>query len=384
MVRRAILSLTVAVLALACARPAQASTAPGWHVQSVIGAGAGVSAALFAVTADAPGDAWAVGWHRSTSDRSFAPLIARWNGSAWTQVTLPARILSSPSGSGFLPDSVSASSPRNVWAFGDTTAWVHFDGIRWSTGQLVKSHPGGQVIINSVLALSKTDVWAFGARLRSGGPESAYAAHLDGTRWTATPVPGSGLIVAGSAVAAGDVWAVEGTASHLRPGPDAGALVHWSGKKWRAVRLPKALANPQLSSVFASSDSNVWVGGAVSSGVKKGTTETVGHWNGRSWTVTRLPAAPTRKQFEVTGLASDGHGGLWAIGNCDLCFSSVLTRVWHESAGTWTRAPVTAKDPVGIASMARIPGTTSVWGAGDILADKSQRGLITLDGPAPR
>ena len=62
----------------------------------------------------------------------------------------------------------------------------------------------------------------------------------------------------------------------------------------------------------------------------------------------------------------------------------MLTRVWHESAGAWKRAPVAAKDPVGILSIAPVPGTTSVWGAGAILIDKAQKGLLTLAGAAPR
>jgi hypothetical protein len=43
-----------------------------------------------------------------------------------------------------------------------------------------------------------------------------------------------------------------------------------------------------------------------------------------------------------------------------------------------------AKNPVGILSIAPVPGTTSVWGAGAILIDKTQKGLLTLDGAAPR
>jgi hypothetical protein len=45
---------------------------------------------------------------------------------------------------------------------------------------------------------------------------------------------------------------------------------------------------------------------------------------------------------------------------------------------------VAAKDPAGILAMAPVPGTTSVWGAGAILTDKAQKGLITLAGAAPR
>jgi hypothetical protein len=376
---RAWVPLAAAVLALASGLPAQASADPGWHVQSVISTGAGDSGILFDVAADAPGDAWAVGEtyeHGATPP----PLIVRWNGNSWAQVTLPAPVLAAVSDSVF--ESVSASSPRNVWAFSDTTRWLRFDGSRWTSGRLVKPTRSGQVLITSVLALSKTDVWAFGGKLTSTG-QGGYAAHFDGSRWTPTPVPGKGLIDGRSAVAAGDVWAVEGSALGIRPGPGAGALVHWSGRTWHQVRLPGALSNAQLSSVLARSDKDVWVGGATGN-AKNGTTEAVGHWNGRAWAVTRIPARATPKKFAVTGLAPDGKGGLWAIGNCKTCFSSVLTRVWHHASGAWKWAPVAAKDPAGILAIAPVPATTSVWGAGAILTDQAQKGLITLAGAAPR
>jgi hypothetical protein len=219
--RRAFLPVAVPVLALASALPAQALADPGWHVQSVISTGAN-SSVLFDVAADAPGDAWAVGRIYPRGD-SPPPLIVRWNGAAWSQVTLPAPVLAAARNSVF--ESVSASSRTNVWAFSDTTRWLHFDGTAWTTGRLLKPRRSSQVLISSVLALSKTDVWAFGGRLTSRG-QSAYAAHFDGTTWTPTPVPGAGLIDGSSAVRAGDLWAVEASALGIRPGPGAGALVH--------------------------------------------------------------------------------------------------------------------------------------------------------------
>lgn len=122
--------------------------------------------------------------------------------------------------------------------------------------------------------------------------------------------------------------------------------MYWSGKTWHVVNLPKAPANAQLGSVLATSDNDVWAGGAVRN-AKNGTTEAVGHWNGHAWTVTRIPARATSRKFAVTGLAPAGTGGLWAVGNRKTCFSNVLTRGWHESAGAWKWAPVAAKESVG-------------------------------------
>ncbi len=221
-----------------------------------------------------PGRAWVAGVVIPSGNSSLAPLITRWNGTAWSQVALPASALTLL-GPGGLIGAISAASPRNVWAFAETSVWLHYDGTTWTSGRLVKPGPSGQVLTTATLALSKSDVWAFGARERSTGAH-AYAAHFNGIKWTATSVPGTSPIVSSSAVRAGDVWAVEGIGP-LDPSTGRGALVHWSGGTWHSMRRPGTLAGRPLSSVVARSDSDVWVGGAVTNR-KKGTTEAIGHW----------------------------------------------------------------------------------------------------------
>lgn len=168
--------------------------------------------------------------------------------------------------------------------------------------------------------------------------------------------------------------------------PGRGALVHWSGGAWHAVTVPKVLARSGLGSVVARGDKNIWVGGAVKNS-KNGTTEAVGHWNGTTWTVLVLPAVASSRKYAVTGFSLDGHGGLWAVANCLTCAawvpSPAQSQVWHESAGTWKRAVVTARRPVSIFGMALAPGTTSVWGAGYLNIFGDANVLIALDGNAP-
>jgi hypothetical protein len=380
-VRRALLALPLAAaLPLAGALPAQASAVPGWHVQTILSTGTGSLGILLDVSSDAPGDAWAAGVVIPSGSSGLTPLITRWNGTAWSQVALPASALTRLGPDGLL-GAVSAASPRNVWAFAESSVWLHYDGTTWTSGQLVRPGPSGQLVTTATLALSKSDVWAFGARVRSKGMHS-YAAHFNGLKWTATSVPGTSPIVSSSAVRAGDVWAVEGIGP-LNPSTGRGALVHWSGGTWHSVNLPKALGGRPLTSVVARSDSDVWVGGAVTNR-RKGTTEAVGHWNGRTWTVTALPAVTTSQKYAVTGLASDGHGGLWATANCETCSGNVPSRVWHESARIWKRAAVAAKNPVAIVAIALAPNTTSVWGVGAVELGKTARALIALDGNPPR
>ena len=72
-----------------------------------------VAGSFHAITAIAPGDIWAVGWHRATADGRAAPLAANWDGSAWTAISPPA----STDRNGFL-SAVSGSGSDDVWAVG--------------------------------------------------------------------------------------------------------------------------------------------------------------------------------------------------------------------------------------------------------------------------
>src|SRR5262249_27534157 len=308
----------------------------------------------------------------SPGGTTLTPLITRWNGTAWSTVTLPAPALNLLGADGIV-SAVSASSPKNVWAFGAASAWVHYNGTTWSSGRLVKPTAASQVFIAETLAFSKSNVWAFGASQRSTGTH-AYASHFNGVKWKATAVPGRAPIVDSSAVRVGDIWAVEGN-SLIGAGGRRGALVHWSRGRWHSVRLPKALASRPLNSVVAHSDKNIWVGTSVTNR-KKGTTEAVGHWNGRRWTVKAMPASASSRKYEMTGLANDGHGGLWATGNCTSCTGNVPSRGWHRSAGAWKRAVVTAQSPVALASRAPPPRPPPGSGGGRTLIGQAREPRI--------
>jgi hypothetical protein len=371
-------ALPLATVFASTGLPARASAVPGWHVQTIVSTGTGSQGVILGLSPDSPGDAWASGV-TIPSDNSPVPLIARWNGAAWSQVALPAPVQNALKADGEV-SAISAASPKNVWLFGELSAWAHYDGTTWTSGRLVKPGSSGEAVILSALALSKVNVWAFGMRSKSTGGH-AYAAHFNGVRWTGMSVPGTDSIAAASAINAGDIWAVEGGFLTI-PGAGHGALVHWSAGAWHSVRMPKALAARPLTSVVAVSDKNVWVGGGLSN-AKGAMTAAVGHWNGRAWTVHAMRAPAPRQQFEVTGLASDGHGGLWATANCERCSGYVASRVWHESAGIWKRAGVASKYRFAILTMALVPGTTSVWGVGAIVVGKKSSALIALDGNPP-
>jgi hypothetical protein len=203
-------------------------------------------------------------------------------------------------------------------------------------------------------------------------------------------VPGRGMIVGVSAVTGRDIWAALGTSpSGGGVGSRSGALVRWNGLRWQLVTgLPATLRSPLLGSVLARSDRNIWVGSAAPNR-KGGSTEAVGHWNGRRWLVTRLRAPAITGHYQVISIVPDGSGGLWALGYCEHVGPRAswcppqASRLWHEFRGQWTgpSQPALAKRAApmfGLAAAAK-----SVWAAGSVGISVSN-GLIALWGPVPR
>jgi len=360
--------------------PADAATT-GWRIEATVPAPTGQRGVLLAVHADAPGDAWGVGGYHPSAPKL---LIDRWNGTKWAQVALPSSVRSGL-GRQQLLLTVGSSSASNVWAFGfcassslSGSCWLHRTGSAWTGGRLV-GRRFSNVIIDHVLVLGRRNVWGFGAKAISPGLR-AFAMHNDGSGWKVEPAPGVAGVVDASAVSSSDIWAVEG-ASVFSVGAPKGALIHWSGGRWQALALPKALGGHPLDSVEAFGDRNVWVGGATRNS-KSGTTEAVGHWNGRRWSVTTMRVAPSRATYATIALVPDGHGGLWAAGG-DLQ-ANRATRLWHFSNGRWVRARVagTRKPPI-LVSLASVPGRTSVWGVGAVVTNQTPTGVIALFGPVP-
>jgi hypothetical protein len=84
------------------------------------------------VSATSPTDAWAVGLYWDQAGINHA-LVLHWDGTSWSQVKTP-----NPRSIRSSLDSVTAVSPKNVWAVGDyQEAGVHalvldWDGTRWS------------------------------------------------------------------------------------------------------------------------------------------------------------------------------------------------------------------------------------------------------------
>ena len=352
-----------AVVVLACgmtggtaaAGAGRAAHPPAWRVRlmGIPPLSARPSAFIANLAAASPADAWGAGL-----TPPFSPLIDRWNGTRWRRVTLPrpaARLLGPSSFIG----TVSASSRRNVWMFGQTRhqaesgsshgVWLHWDGTRWTWG---KVNLPGSSFLSDVLAVGPHAVWAFGNR----AGRRVYAWYHDRGGWTRVRLPGHLQVGGAAAVTASDLWALETTGEN--PG-HAGALLHLAHRRWRLISLPRRMRRGGAVSLVACGPDCVVVGGFVRND-SGGTSPAVGRWNGRRWTVTTLPAEPGHGRDTVWSLATTGPGGLLAASS-GTNQSPAPARLWQYWHGRWTQVRLTARRLGTLTLMAPIPGSTAVW-----------------------
>lgn len=328
---------------------ASAATQQPWRVTYVSPDTGYDDFGLYDVAATGAHDAWAVGSRQQGAGGSGA--IMRWNGSGWTEVTIP--------GSTGSFNHVGGSSKNNVWvtgaaADGARKAW-HWDGTSWTSVSI------GAYDAADVAVLGPKNAWAVGNA--DEGSDVGQALHWNGTAWKTVAMPFVARKV--GAVSANDVWAVgENSEQPLAS--------HWDGTSWKSSQLPE-VPIPEGQSGFSyfndivtlASD-NVWAVGRLYWGsggeeVKADESEhnrpVLMHWNGHKWSLQLGPEG----DFALSA-GADGDGGIW--------YSSANKTVVHVAAdGTTTTVPVPTTDgreTPEIRQLAGVPGGTTVLAVGEV------------------
>ena len=128
------------------------------------------------------------------------------------------------------------------------------------------------------------------------------------------PSKSDGELTAVTAVTARDIWAV-GVDGNVSGVPVA---MHWDGKRWARVALPRIAAEARLNDIAAFAADDVWAVGWVG-GNKTG--PLVMHWNGRDWSVTNLRSLGGASELKALDGASPND--VWAVGTQNLNASSM-------------------------------------------------------------
>jgi hypothetical protein len=179
-------------------------------------------------------EVWTAGFAPMRGQRQARGTVQRWDGSAWTDLPLPA-VAAFWSLKG-----IAGASPEDVWAVGQVHGGqsdplaLHWDGQEWQRVP-VPGVEGSSIQLSDIAVQSNGDTWAGGYKRDSGGSRTRqpFAVHWDGQEWTIGEVPeGPGQITQlasdgkklwGLGYAAPPVVpyvaALEGTSWQVVPGP---------------------------------------------------------------------------------------------------------------------------------------------------------------------
>jgi hypothetical protein len=136
---------------------------------------------LIAVSGSSSSDVFAIG--DSISKGRVSLLVEHWNGSAWTQVTMPSA--AKPNSE---PVDVLSVGPGDMWMEGYATSggairFWHYNG----TWTLEATPPG----LGPLAGTSDTNIWLVGHYTSSGTPLE----HFNGSSWSPTDNNGNGNVV---------------------------------------------------------------------------------------------------------------------------------------------------------------------------------------------
>jgi hypothetical protein len=391
--RRAAFTVTAAGAALLLgAGPAFA--AGGWTIASA--PPTGQNATLQGVATVSDSDAWAVGFSNGNAFTNVGAkaLIDNWNGSAWSQVPVPA----TPGNTALLL-AVSASSASDAWAVGRTqvnkssfeSLAMHWNGTAWSVSAgfsgALSPISGASAI--AVADISPTDAYAIGD---SAATATGSLAHWNGTAWSsvALPLPANAnsntTLNAISADGPSDIWIV-GTFLDSANEQNETFSEHFNGTTWAVVPIPMVNSSNinaffQFNGIKANSASDVWaVGESGVTDVPSSQQTLIEHFNGTAWSI--VPSPSPGSIDDLTGVTtSNAANGVWAVGSDTAAGTSTrqtLTMNWNGTSWTAVASPDTASADA-LNAVATNPGAAIIWAVGASGTSGSFNPLVLRNG----
>jgi len=360
--------------------PASATTSPAWRIVKTFGPAEGVWSDNFSVSGAK--DAWST-WIACKPCSGSNPVthfyVEHSAGTTWRQVGVPASLESAAEAS----VAIGASADKNLWLFQPATSSrslhahvLRWNGSKWSRQAIpswaVHLNPSGTYAIVPAV-FGPESVWVFSLGVDAFTKPDHYVARYNGHRWTKLQMPAVPNQV--SVLSEHDIWALGSTIA-TKAKPSASILMHWNGKRWSTVAVPSARvpknATDDVLNPVALGPTDVWIQRDITKGLAGATTLYLLHWNGRHWSRVALAAGISGVDY----LTQDGHGGLWVAANGP--GPSYTWYLYHLNR-KWTRysAPAAKGTTVGdLISLNWIPGTRSVWAAGNMFQPGSSGGII--------
>lgn len=263
---------------------------------------------------------------------------------------------------------------------------------RWT--EVAHTRPPGDQELHDAFSPGPDDVWAVGHRFVTVGGAfefRTYAQHWDGTAWTWVPTPdregapATNFLFGVGGAAPADVWAV---GYSRNPGqPSVTLTEHWNGSSWSIVPSPSpSPSGSYLLAVSAGAADDVW---AVGEQVDPGTlTERalVLHWDGGSWSAVPYAAVDgCTDRARLTAVEATARPVLVA-GTCRTATGAEQGFVDRRTASGWAveAGAGTIPAPSRVEDLDRVGG--QVWAvgsgpAGALTARRTEAGWAVV--PAP-
>jgi hypothetical protein len=248
-----------------------------WNVFPGPSFASGDQPGLKALTAISANDIWAVGSLLSDGGELLSFLFEHWDGASWSATT---RVVNDA----FL-FAVSADASNDVWAVGfqgpendnSRTLVMHFDGTSWKSVPS-PSVGSGASQLNGVVALAPNDVWAVGFSTPVRPPAEAATLtlieHWDGASWAVVTSPNVGpqsvwqsnRLQGIAAVSATDIWAFGSYSMADGSGQQKTLLMNRTGGAWSLASSPSPVKGSFVSDVLfagvSPSPGNLWIVGS--------------------------------------------------------------------------------------------------------------------------
>ncbi len=318
---------------------------------------------LMAVSASSPSDIWAVG-----------QTTIHFDGMKWTAFSAPTIAGDNTS---YLDGVVDVSSTE-AWAAGivgigtgaPNQVIEHWDGTAWSVFQGPAFGPADQPAIYGMTAVSANDIWTVGSLLTDNELLHSLFEHWDGSAWTAYAGTFYGFFRGVSADAPDDIWAVGYSGLNF-----VTFSQHFDGTAWQLVPTPDVGTGPNmLNGVVALAPNDVWAVGYSTATEKppQGKYDVpsktlIEHYDGTGWSVVPSPNVGPHSQYQsnkLYGVTAVSANDIWAFGAYEAASGNgnQLTLVLHWDGSSWTLVPSPSPEP------------------GDFLDDILTSGVVTAPG----
>jgi len=275
---------------------------------------------------------------------------------------------------------VAVISSCDVWAVGATDAQAlteHFDGTAW---KVVPGPKNLTAVLGGVGAVSSSNVYAVGSSVQ-GTDRFPLVLHWDGQAWAQQTISGTvpdGELSGVKVVSATDIWAV-GDADVPGTNRRQPLILHFNGSSWTSTRVPQVAgmsSDAVLDAVSATSAHDAWAVGNVFNFFAQGhDLPFILHWNGILWT--RVPLLVSPRGAGLRGVTATAPNDAWAVGFTGSATGQPLTLHWNGRS--WN--PVPSPSPGGPASdsfLASVTATSrfSAFAVGQFDTSDGRDGLL--------